>query len=53
VDLADNDAVPFYMKISKKVVHLRRLGMTYASIADSLGVNLWMAKKAGRWGKTH
>ena len=25
--------------------------MTYDSIAERLGVNLWMAKKAARWGK--
>jgi hypothetical protein len=51
VDLMDVDAVPVYMKISDKVLHLRRLGMPYASIADHLGVNLWMAKKAACWGK--
>jgi hypothetical protein len=52
-DLIDKDAVPVYMKISKKVLHLRRLGMTYTRIAERLGVNLWMAKKAAHWGKTH
>jgi hypothetical protein len=50
VDLTDKGAVPIYMKISEKVLHLRRLGMCYASIAERLGVNLWMAKKAARWG---
>ncbi len=50
VDLTDADAIPVYMKISEKVLHLRRLGMSYASIADRLGVNLWMAKKAARLG---
>jgi hypothetical protein len=50
VDLTDEDAVPIYMKISEKVLHLHRLGMTYASIAERLGVNLWMAKKAAGWG---
>jgi hypothetical protein len=50
VDLTDEDAVPAYMKISEKVLHLRRLGMPYISIAGHLGVNLWMAKKAARWG---
>ena len=25
--------------------------MTYTGIAERLGVNLWMAKKASRWGK--
>jgi hypothetical protein len=50
VNLTDPDAVPTYVKISEKVLHLRRLGMTYASIADRLGINLWMAKKAARWG---
>jgi hypothetical protein len=39
------------MKISEKVLHLRRLGMPYANIAERLGVNLWMAKKSARWGK--
>jgi len=38
------------MKISEKVLHLRRLGMSYTSIADRLGINPWMAKKAARWG---
>jgi len=51
VDLMDADAVPIYMKISEKVLHLRRLGMAYTSIAECLGVNLWMVKKAARWGK--
>ena len=52
IDLRDDDAVPVYMKNSEKVLHLRSLGMTYATIADRLGVNLWMAKKAARWGRT-
>ena len=51
MDLTDEDAVPAYMKISEKVLHLRRLGMPYANIAECLGVNLWMAKKAARWSK--
>jgi hypothetical protein len=51
VNLTDEEAVPAYVKISEKVLHLRRLGMTYASIADRLGVNLWMAKRAARWAK--
>jgi hypothetical protein len=50
VDLTDANAIPAYMKISEKVLHLRRLGMPYASIAERLGINLWMAKKAARWG---
>jgi len=50
VDLTDEDAVPTYMRMSDKVLHLRRLGMTYANIGERLGVNLWMAKKAARWG---
>jgi hypothetical protein len=53
VDLTDEDAVPVYLKISEKVLHLRRLGMTLASIAEHLGVNLRMVKKAARWGKIH
>jgi hypothetical protein len=53
VDLTDENAVPSYMKISGKVLHLRRLGMTYAGIAEHLGVNVWMAERAARWGKTH
>jgi len=51
VDLTDEDAVPGYMKISEKVLHLRRLGMPYTSIAERIGVNLWMAKRAARWAK--
>jgi len=31
VDLIDEDAVPNYKKISEKVIHLRRLGMTLRS----------------------
>jgi hypothetical protein len=50
VNLTDEDAVPVYM--TEKVLHLRRLGMPYDAIADRLGVNLWMAKKAARWGRT-
>jgi len=50
VDLTDEDAVPIYMRISDKVLHLRRLGMTYTNIAERLGINPWMAKKAARWG---
>ena len=52
VDLTDEDAVPFYMKISEKVLHLRRLGMAYTSICEHLGVNRWMALSTVRWGKT-
>ena len=50
VDLTDEDAIPIYMRISDKVLHLRRLGMTYTNIAERLGINPWMAKKAARWG---
>ena len=53
VDLMDADAVPIYVKISEKVLHLRRLKMSYPCIAGRLGINVWMAKKAARWGKTH
>ena len=53
VNLTDEGAVPVYMKISEKVLHLRRLGMAYATIAERLKINLWMAKRAARWGKTH
>jgi hypothetical protein len=52
VDLTDEDAIPIYMRISDKVLRLRWLGMPYANIAERLGVNLWMAKKAARWGNT-
>jgi hypothetical protein len=51
VDLTDANAIPAYMKVSEKVLHLRRLGMPYASIAERLGINLWMAKKSAHWGK--
>jgi len=51
VELTDEDAVPTYIKIAGKVLHLRRLSMAYTSIADRLGVNLWMAKRATRWAK--
>ena len=27
--------------------------MAYTRIAERLGINLWMAKRAARWGKTH
>jgi len=50
VDLTDEDAIPIYMRISDKVLHLRRLGMPFTSIAEHLGINPWMAKKAARWG---
>jgi hypothetical protein len=53
VELRDEASVPAYMMISEKVLHLRRLGMAYAKIAEHLGVNLWMAKKAARWGEAH
>jgi hypothetical protein len=53
VNLTGEDAVPTYMKISEKVLHLRRLGMTYTSIAERLGINLWMAERAAHWGKAH
>jgi len=49
VDLTAEDAIPIYMRISDKVLHLRRLGMTYTNIAERLGINPWMAKKAARW----
>jgi len=49
MNLTDEDAIPIYMKISEKVLHLRRLGMGYTNIAERIGVNLWMAKKAARW----
>jgi hypothetical protein len=51
VDLTDEDAIPIYLRISDKVLHLLRLGMTYTNIAERLGINPWMAKKAARWGK--
>ena len=50
MDLTDEDAFPIYMKISEKEVHLRRLGLEYPNIAERLGINPWMAKKAARWG---
>jgi hypothetical protein len=50
VDLTDMDAIPAYRKVSEKVLHLSRLGMTYPSIAERLGINPRMAKKAARWG---
>jgi hypothetical protein len=53
VDLVDEDIVPTYRKISETVLHLRRLGMAYTCIAELLGVNLWMAKRAARWRKSH
>lgn len=53
VDLTDEDAVPIYMKISEKVLHLRKLGMPYTSICERLGINRWMALRAARWAKTH
>jgi hypothetical protein len=38
VELRDEASVPVYMKISEKVLHLRRLGMPYTSIAERLEV---------------
>ena len=52
MDLTDEDAIPIYMKISEKVLHISRLGMSYASIAERLKINLWMAKRAAHWAKT-
>jgi DNA invertase Pin-like site-specific DNA recombinase len=53
VDLKDEDTSPIYMKISEKVLHLRRLGIPYAGICERLGVNRWMALRAVRWAKAH
>ena len=53
MELTGEETIPIYMRISDKVLHLRRLGMSYARIADRLGVNLWMAKKSAHWGKTN
>jgi hypothetical protein len=50
VELRDENAIPAYVKVSEKVLHLRRLGMTYTGIAERFGINPWMAKKAARWG---
>ena len=52
VDLTDEDAIPIYIKISEKVLHLRRLGMSYTNIAERLKINVWMAKRAARWSET-
>jgi hypothetical protein len=43
-ELRDVNAIPAYRKVSEKVLHLRRLGMSCTNIAKHLGVNLWMAK---------
>jgi hypothetical protein len=51
MDLTDEDAVPAYMKIAEKALYLSRLGMTYTSVAEHLGVNLWIGKRATHWGK--
>jgi hypothetical protein len=53
VDLTNVDAIPADIRISEKVIHLRRLGMTYTSISERLGVNVWMAKRATHWGKVY
>lgn len=50
MNLTDEDAIPVYIKISEKVLHLRRLGIPFTGIAERLGINPWMAKKAARWG---
>jgi len=52
VALTDEDAFPAYVKTSEKVLHLRRLGIAFPGIAERLGVNPGMAKKAARWGNT-
>lgn len=51
IDLRDEEAVPTYKRISEKVLHLRRLGVSYSDISERLKINPWMAKKAARWGK--
>ena len=48
VDLTDENAVPTYMRIPEKVLHLRRLGTSYPGIVERLGVNLWMVNRAAR-----
>jgi hypothetical protein len=53
VDLTDEGAVPAYMEIAQKVLYHSRLGMTYTSVAERLGVNLWMAKRGTHLGKAH
>jgi len=40
VALTDEDAFPAYVKISEKVLLLRRLGIAFPGIAERLGVNL-------------
>jgi len=52
VELTNDVAIPISMSISDKVLRLRRLDMTYTNIAERLGINPWMAKKAARWGNT-
>ena len=49
----DEDSIPVYIKIAEKVLHLSRLGMTHTNIAERLGVNVQMAKRANHWGKAH
>ena len=53
VDLRDEDSIPVNIMISGKVLHLRQLGISFASIAERLEFNLWMVKRAARWGKIH
>lgn len=52
VNLTDEDAVPTYVKISDKVLHLRRLGMPYTNICERLKINRWMAMRAVHWSKS-
>jgi len=52
LDITDKDAVPIYIIIAEKIIHLRSLGMSYASICERLNVNRWMALKAVKWART-
>jgi hypothetical protein len=51
VDLTDDGAVPAYVRISEKVLHLRRSGMKYDGTCERLGINRRMAMSAVHWAR--
>ena len=53
VDLTDKDASPNLHEDFRKGITSPQVGMEYTGIAERLGVNVWMAERAARWGKTH
>lgn len=50
VSLVDEAAVPLYVQLGERAVHLRELGMTYREIGNALGVDHKLASKSVAWG---